>query len=68
MIRTVVLDFTLVILGLFELLGFSTEWPGRMLMADAAELKLPAGARVERFDFEQKGLVQQTGWLDESSF
>ena len=59
MIRTVVLSFILVILGLFEFLGFSREWPSRTSMADAAELKLPAGARVERFDFEQKGLE---GW------
>ena len=59
MIRTVALRSVLVMVGLFEFLGFSRDWPSRTLMANAAELKLPASARVERFDFEQKGLE---GW------
>ncbi len=48
------------LIGLFAMLEFSEFFGDRQnggLSATVAELKLPDSARVERFDFEQKGIV-----------
>src|SRR5512132_1974011 len=52
----VVFELTLGILGL---LGFFALDGGDQSMTNAAELKLPDDARIERFDFEQKAIE---GW------
>jgi hypothetical protein len=46
-------------LGMLGLFGFPALDGGDQTMAHAAELKLPEGSNVERFDFEQKGIE---GW------
>ena len=55
----VVFWLVLSVLGLFEFFGFTGGQPSRMLMANAAEPKLSDRARVESFNFEQKGIE---GW------
>ena len=58
-IRSVVLGLILSILGLFGLFGLFGERQSHPSTARAAELKVPDGMQVERFDFEQKGIE---GW------
>jgi len=53
------LGVALIVLGAFWVFGSSGERSHRLSMAQAAELKVPEGAAVERFDFEQPGLE---GW------
>jgi 3-keto-disaccharide hydrolase len=54
-----VFRLTLSVLGLFGLFGLSRGYHNRMRLVDAAELKVPDDAPVERFDFEQQGV---DGW------
>lgn len=54
--HAVVFELTLGMLGLFGFFGLDG---GDQSMANAAALKLPDDARIERFDFEQKGIE---GW------
>ena len=56
--RYYVSGFTLILLGLFGIFGLLTERQNSSI-ANAAELKLPEGNIMERFDFEQKGIE---GW------
>ena len=58
-IRTVVFGLTLGIAGLSGFFGLPGERRYFILVANAAELTLPKGGMVERFDFEQKGIE---GW------
>jgi len=57
--RYYVSGFTLILLGLFGIFGLLTERQNLSSIANAAELKLPQGNIMERFDFEQKGIE---GW------
>jgi hypothetical protein len=47
------------VFALLEFFEFFEDHQSRALSASVAELKLPGGARVERFDFERKGIE---GW------
>jgi hypothetical protein len=51
--------FTLILLELFGIFGLLRERQNLSSIANAAELKLPEGNTMERFDFEQKGIE---GW------
>jgi hypothetical protein len=50
---------TLSVFGLFGLFGLPGDYQHRTGLAYAAELKIPEGAPVKRFDFEQQGVE---GW------
>jgi 3-keto-disaccharide hydrolase len=51
--------FTLILLGLFGIFGLLRERQNLSSIANAAELKLPEGSIMVRFDFKQKGIG---GW------
>jgi hypothetical protein len=57
--RYYVSGFTLILLALFGIFGLLRERQNLSSIANAAELKLPEGSIMKRFDFEHKGIE---GW------